>query len=83
MDGRESLSHTLVSDHRLTPQDKLVPITGIAQQHQVLRLFRSSEAAENNEVPVAIMNDDSATLAACGLQEFACVKVGIYELGLL
>lgn len=41
----------------------------------MLRLYRSSEAAENNEVPVAIMTDDNTTLAAYGLQEFSCIKV--------
>jgi len=56
-------------------QDKLVPITGIAQQYQVLRLYRSSEAVEANEAPVALMSDDNATLASYGLQEFSCVKV--------
>lgn len=52
-----------------------MPITGIAQQYQLFRLFRSSEAAENNEAPIAIMTDDLQTLAAYGLQEFNCLKV--------
>lgn len=53
-----------------------MPITGIAQQHQVLRLFRSSEAAEKNEAPVATMTDESQSLGAYGLQEWNCIKVG-------
>lgn len=52
-----------------------MPITGIAQHNQVLRLYRSSEAAEAGEAPVAALTDERATLAAYGLQEFYCIKV--------
>ncbi|KAL1405514.1 hypothetical protein Q8F55_009151 [Vanrija albida] len=51
-------------------KDKLVPITGIAQQWQALSLHASDDG------PVlAALVDDGATLASYGLREFYVVKV--------
>lgn len=52
-------------------QDKLTPITGIAPQYQVIRVYRSSES---NDL-VADLSDDSLTLESYGMQEWNLVKV--------
>ncbi|KAK1925028.1 tubulin-folding cofactor B [Papiliotrema laurentii] len=52
-------------------KDKLVPITGISPQHQVVRVFRSSE---QNEL-VASLDDENRTLENYGLQEWNVIKV--------
>ncbi|WOO85491.1 Tubulin-folding cofactor B [Vanrija pseudolonga] len=51
-------------------KDKLVPITGIAQQWQVLSLHASDDGPA-----IAQLVDDGATLASYGLREFYVVKV--------
>ena len=56
---------------RADAQDKLTPITGISPQHQVIRVYRSSES---NDL-VADLSDDLRTLESYGLQEWNVVKV--------
>lgn len=56
---------------QLTMQDKLTPITGISPQHQILRLYRSSESRE----VLASLDDETRSLDSYGVAEFNCIKV--------
>ena len=52
-------------------KDKLVPITGISPQYQVLRVTRTPET----EQVLAVLDDDSKTLSECNVPEWSCLRV--------
>ena len=58
-------------DVALTLQEKLYPLTGIAPQHQILRLY----ATQDSQQPVAELRDGQRTLAECGVVEWNAIKV--------
>ncbi|KAE8538059.1 hypothetical protein D1P53_006126 [Cryptococcus gattii VGV] len=63
-------------DSDLTVQqlkDKLTPITGISPQYQVIKICRSADQVSGP--PLAVLDDDSRTLASYGLEEWNCLKV--------
>ncbi|WVF72277.1 hypothetical protein IAT40_007089 [Kwoniella sp. CBS 6097] len=55
-------------------KDKLVPITGISPQYQLISLYRSTEAAETGK-SFAKLDNDSASLKSYRIEEWNCVKV--------
>ncbi|OXB39127.1 tubulin-folding cofactor B [Cryptococcus neoformans] len=63
-------------DSGLTVQqlkDKLTPVTGISPQYQVIKICRSADQVSGP--PLAVLDDDSRTLASYGLEEWNCITV--------
>ncbi|WWC90082.1 uncharacterized protein L201_005015 [Kwoniella dendrophila CBS 6074] len=55
-------------------KDKLVPITGISPNYQVLSLYSSSDVVSSGKA-IINLSEDSKTLGDYGVQEWQCIKV--------
>ncbi|OCF35425.1 tubulin-folding cofactor B [Kwoniella heveanensis BCC8398] len=70
------------SERRIDPdlsvsqlKDKLVPITGISPQYQVISLFKSTDAVATGKPFVKLEGDESKSLKSFGIEEWNCIKV--------